>query len=61
MKTKTAMNVLEKDMKFLGMTFQELSTFIERNPYAQKNSTIEAYKIIKNRKFQKDYLKGVSL
>tara|TARA_B100000424_G_scaffold268603_1_gene263723 strand:- start:585 stop:770 length:186 start_codon:yes stop_codon:yes gene_type:complete len=61
MKTKTAMNVLEKDMKFLGMTFQELCTFIENSPYAQKNSTIKAYKIIKNRKFQKDYLKGVSL
>ena len=41
------MTVLKKDMEFLGLTFKELCIFIERNPYAQKNSTIEAYKVWK--------------
>tara|TARA_B100002019_G_C21114237_1_gene519998 strand:- start:440 stop:628 length:189 start_codon:yes stop_codon:yes gene_type:complete len=48
MKIKGAMTVLEKDMEFLGLTFEELCIFIERNPYAQKNSTIEAYKVYIN-------------
>jgi len=40
-----ALNVLKKECKFLGLTFEELCIFIERNPYAQKNSTIDAYKV----------------
>ena len=48
MQLKGAMTVLKKDMEFLGLTFEELCTFIERNPYAQKNSTIEAYKVYIN-------------
>ena len=47
MQLKGAMTVLKKDMEFLGLTFKELCVFIERNPYAQKNSTIEAYKVWK--------------
>ena len=47
MKLKGAMTVLKKEMEFLGLTFDELCIFIERNPYAQKNSTIEAYNIYK--------------
>lgn len=47
MQLKGAMTVLKKDMEFLGLTFKELCIFIERNPYAQKNSTIEAYKVWK--------------
>ena len=47
MKIKGAMTVLKKDMEFLGLTFEELCIFIERNPYAQKNSTIDAYKVYK--------------
>ena len=47
MKLKGAMTVLKKDMEFLGLTFDELCIFIERNPYAQKNSTIEAYTVYK--------------
>jgi len=47
MKLKGAMSVLKKDMEFLGLTFEQLCMFIERNPYAQKNSTIEAYKVFK--------------
>ena len=48
MNIKGAMTVLKKDMEFLGLTFEELCIFIERNPYAQKNSTIEAYKVYIN-------------
>ena len=47
MKLKGAMTVLKKDMEFLGLTFDQLCMFIERNPYAQKNSTIEAYTVYK--------------
>tara|TARA_R110001592_G_scaffold26930_1_gene100345 strand:+ start:330 stop:485 length:156 start_codon:yes stop_codon:yes gene_type:complete len=47
MQIKGAMTVLKKDCKFLGLTMKELLIFIERNPYAQNNSTIEAYKIYK--------------
>ncbi len=47
MQLKGAMTVLKKDAEFLGLTFEELCVFIERNPYAQKNSTIEAYKVYK--------------
>ena len=42
-----ALTVLKKDCKFLGLTMKELLVFIERNPYAQNNSTIEAYKVYK--------------
>ena len=47
MKIKGAMTVLKKDMEFLGLTFEELCIFIERNPYAMKNSTIDAYTVYK--------------
>ena len=47
MKLKGAMTVLKKDCEFLGLTFDELCIFIERNPIAMKNSTIEAYAVYK--------------
>ena len=47
MQLKGAMTVLKKDAEFLGMTFEQLCIFIERNPYAQKNSTIKAYTVYK--------------
>lgn len=48
MKIKGAFTVLKKECEFLGLTFEELLIFIERNPYAVKNSTIDAYKVYKN-------------
>ena len=45
MKLKGAITVLRKEAEFLGMTFDELLIFIVRNPYAVKNSTIDAYKV----------------
>ena len=47
MKIKGAMTILKKDAEFLGLTFEELCVFIERNPYAQKDSTIKAYTVWK--------------
>ena len=45
MRLKGATTILKKDCEFLGMTFNELLTFIERNPYAMKNSTIQAHQV----------------
>lgn len=50
MRLKGATTILKKDCEFLGMTFNELLTFIERNPYAMKNSTIDAHKVWKREK-----------
>lgn len=38
-----AYTILKKEMTFLGMTFNEVLKFIERNPYAVPQSVIEAY------------------
>lgn len=42
---KGAMTKLRKEAEFLGMTFDELLIFMERNPWAVKNSTIEAWEV----------------
>jgi hypothetical protein len=47
MRLKGATTILKKDCEFLGITFDELITFIERSPLAMKNSTIEAHKVWK--------------
>ena len=57
MRLKGATTILKKDCEFLGMTFNELLTFIERNRYAMKNSTIEAHKVWK-RETNNDTLRG---
>ena len=60
---KGAMTKLKNEMEFLGMTLEELLVFIERNPYAVKNSTIEAYGVYKNnenkQKTPLQYIKNV--
>jgi hypothetical protein len=60
---KGAMTKLKNEMEFLGMTLEELLIFIERNPYAVKNSTIEAYGVYKNnenkQKTPLQYIKSV--
>jgi len=38
-----ATTVLKRECKFLGLTMEELLIFIQRNPYAFSNRTIEAY------------------
>ena len=42
-----ATKVLSKEALFLGMTFEELLVFIERNPTALKNSTVDAWIVYK--------------
>tara|TARA_Y100000741_G_C18022324_1_gene464826 strand:- start:368 stop:592 length:225 start_codon:yes stop_codon:yes gene_type:complete len=47
MRLKGATTVLKKEAEFLGMTFEELLIFIEKNPYCVKNSTIDAFAVWK--------------
>lgn len=47
MRLKGATTVLKKQAEFLGMTFQEVLVFIEKNPYCVKNSTIDAFAVWK--------------
>lgn len=45
MRIKGAMTILNKEAKFLGMTFEELLMFMERNPYAVSNKTLQAWEV----------------
>jgi hypothetical protein len=45
MRLKGATTVLEKQCEFLGLTWDELMVFIERNPYAFPNKAIEAFTV----------------
>lgn len=47
MKLKGATTVLKKQAEHLGMTLEEVLIFIEKNPYAVKNSTIDAFAVWK--------------
>ena len=42
-----ATKVLSKEALFLGMTFEELLVFIERNPTALNRSTVDAWIVVK--------------
>jgi len=45
MKLTTAIAVLEKDAKFLGMSFLSYLKFVKANPLAQPQKTIDAYRV----------------
>ncbi len=45
MKLTTAISVLEKDAKFLGMSFLSYIKFVRDNPLAQTQKTMEAYRV----------------
>ena len=47
MRLKDATTILMKETEFLGMTFEEVLIFIEKNPYCVKNSTIDAFVVWK--------------
>ena len=47
MRLKVAITILKKQAESLGMTFDEVLIFIERNPYCVKNSTIDAFAVYK--------------
>jgi hypothetical protein len=42
---KRATTVLNDQCYFLGLTWDELMLFIQRSPYAQSNSVIEAHRV----------------
>lgn len=48
MKVDTAFRVLKKEQEFLGLTWEELCIFIQRNPYAQPQRTIKAFEVFKS-------------
>jgi hypothetical protein len=45
MKLTTAIAVLEKDAKFLGMGLLEYIKFVKANPLAQPQKTMDAYRV----------------
>lgn len=45
MKLATAISVLEKDAKFLGMNFADFLVFVKDHPLAQTKKTLEAYRV----------------
>lgn len=47
MKLTTAISVLEKDAKFVGMNFLDFLQFVKDHPLAQTQKTMEAYRVFK--------------
>jgi hypothetical protein len=47
MKLTTAISVLEKDAKFVGMNFLDFIRFVKDHPLAQTQKTLEAYRVFK--------------
>ena len=47
MKLETALNVIHKEGKFLGLTSFAMMQFIAKNPLAQPKKTLEAFKVVK--------------
>jgi hypothetical protein len=47
MQIATAIKVIQKDAEFLGLGFLEMMEFIQTNPLAQTQKTMEAYKVVK--------------
>jgi hypothetical protein len=46
MQTATAIKVIQKDAEFLGLGFLEMMQFIQENPLAQTQKTMEAYRVV---------------
>ena len=46
MQIATAIKVIQKDAEFLGMGFLEMMEFIQSNPLAQTQKTMEAYRVV---------------
>ena len=46
MKEVTAIKVIQKDAEFLGMSFISMVKFIETNPLAQTQKTLEAFRVL---------------
>ena len=48
MKIKGATTVLNKECEFLGLSWDQLMQFIERNPLARPIKVLEAYEVYIN-------------
>lgn len=46
MQIATAIKQIQKESEFLGMGFLETMQFIQKNPLAQPQKTMEAYRVI---------------
>jgi hypothetical protein len=46
MQTATVIKVIQKDAEFLGLGFLEMMQFIQKNPLAQPQKTMEAYRVV---------------
>jgi hypothetical protein len=47
MKIKTALNIIQKEADFLGLSHFDTMKFIAKNPLAQPKKTMEAFTTIK--------------
>ena len=47
MKLKGAITVLRKEAEFMGLSFDGVLAFIEKNPLAVPNKVLEAFKVYK--------------
>ena len=47
MKLETALNVIQKDAKFLGLTHFAMMQFIAKNPLAHPKKTLDAFNVVK--------------
>jgi ferritin len=47
MQISTAISVLKKDADFLGMNFLDFLIFVQSNPMAQTQRTLEAFRVVK--------------
>lgn len=47
MRIKGAMTVLKQEMEMMGMNINELLEFIQKNPLAVPQKTLEAYRVYK--------------
>lgn len=52
MKIETAIKVIQKDADFLGLSFQEMMQFIQKNPLAQPQATMLAYREVAKQEIQ---------
>ena len=48
MKLETALNIIQKEAKFLGLTHFGMMQFIAKNPLAQPQRTIDAFNVVKD-------------
>ena len=46
MQIATAISQIQKESEFLGLGFLETMQFIQKNPLAQPQKTMEAYQVI---------------